>query len=146
MSKESQNLRLHLFFRKGNMKPSGCNGVMRDACCRLVCMIRTLKLRRGSHLCCHDKTGGGRVDGNVTSHQSHVLELFIHLSVLLVREGFDGAGEDDPLLLSKSQSDGIPTGGENKLDTSHKNVIPDFFMHGHRSNFLPLIKNNKGPS
>ena len=54
-----------------------------------------------THLCCHDKAGGSGVDGDVTSHQSHILELFVHFSVFLVGEGFDGAGKDHSLLLSE---------------------------------------------
>lgn len=54
-----------------------------------------------AHLCCHDEARGGGVDGDVTGHQSHVLKLFVHLSVLLVGEGLDGAGEDHSLLLSE---------------------------------------------
>lgn len=61
-----------------------------------------------SYLCCHDEAGGGGVDGDITSHQSHILELLIHLSVLLVGEGLDGAGENHSLLLSEGQCNGIP--------------------------------------
>ncbi len=60
-----------------------------------------------SHLCCHDETRSGRVDGDITGHQSHVLELFVHLSVLLVGESFDGTGKDHSLLLSEGQCNGI---------------------------------------
>ena len=67
--------------------------------------------KRDSNLCCHDEAGSGGVDGDVTGHESHILELFIHLSVLLVGEGLDGAGEDDPLLLSESERYGISTRG-----------------------------------
>lgn len=62
-----------------------------------------------SYLCCHYEAGGGGVDGDITSHQSHILELLIHLSVLLVGEGLDGAGEDHSLLLPEGQCNGIPT-------------------------------------
>lgn len=55
------------------------------------------------HLCCHDEAGGCRVNGDITSHQSHILELLIHLPVLLVGKSLDGAGKDHPLLLSKGQ-------------------------------------------
>lgn len=64
-----------------------------------------------SYLCCHDEAGGGGVDGDITSHQSHILELFVHLSVLLVGQGLDGAGEDHSLLLSEGQCNGISTRG-----------------------------------
>lgn len=67
-----------------------------------TCMNKT-----SSHLCCHDEAGGSRVDGDVTGHQPHILELLIHLSVLLVGQGLDWAGEDDSLLLSESQCYGI---------------------------------------
>lgn len=50
----------------------------------------------------HDKAGGSGVDGDITGHQANILELFVHLSVLLVTQGLDGAGEDDPLLLPQS--------------------------------------------
>lgn len=67
-----------------------------------------------SHFCCHDETGGSGVDGDVTSHQPHVLEFLIHLPVFLVREGLDGTGEDDSLFLSERQRDGIPVRGGHK--------------------------------
>lgn len=63
------------------------------------------------HLCCHDKAGGSGVDGDVTSHQPHVLEFLIHLSVFLVGEGLDGTGEDHSLFLSERQCNGIPARG-----------------------------------
>lgn len=66
--------------------------------------------KTAAHLCRHDEAGGGGVDGDITGHQSHILELLVHLSVLLVGEGLDGAGEDHPLLLSKGQRNGIPAG------------------------------------
>lgn len=69
-----------------------------------------------SYFCCHDEAGGGGVDGDITSHQSHILELLVHLSVLLVGEGLDGAGEDHSLLLSEGQCDGIPTRGRYKSE------------------------------
>lgn len=62
------------------------------------------------HLGCHDETGGSGVDCDITRHQTHVLKLFIHLSVFLVGQGLDRAGEDDSLLLSEGQSDGISAG------------------------------------
>lgn len=62
-----------------------------------------------SHLCCHDEAGGGGVDGDITGHQPYILKLFVHLSVLLVGKGLDGAGEDHSLLLSKGQCNGIST-------------------------------------
>ena len=40
-----------------------------------------------THLGCHDEAGGTRVDGNITSHQSDILKLFIHLTILLVAKG-----------------------------------------------------------
>lgn len=61
-----------------------------------------------SHLCSHDEAGSCGVDGDIASHQSHILELLIHLSVLLVGEGLDGAGKDHPLLLSEGQCNGVP--------------------------------------
>ena len=64
----------------------------------------------GSYLCRHDEAGSGGVDRDVTSHQTDVLELFVHLSVLLVGQGLDGAGEDHPLLLSQCQRYSIPAG------------------------------------
>ena len=36
---------------------------------------------------CHDETGDTRIDGNITSHQSNILKLFIHLTILLVTKG-----------------------------------------------------------
>ena len=36
------------------------------------------------YLCCHDDTGCTRIDGDITSHQPHILKLFLHLTVLLV--------------------------------------------------------------
>lgn len=59
------------------------------------------------YLCCHDEARGSRVDGDVTCHQSYILKLFVHLSVLLVGESLDGAGEDHSLLLPESQRNGI---------------------------------------
>lgn len=66
------------------------------------------------YLCCHDEAGGSRVDGNIPGHQSHILKLFVHLSVLLVWESFDGAGEDYSLLLSKGQCDSVSARGGHK--------------------------------
>lgn len=65
-----------------------------------------------SHLCCHDEAGSGGVDGDVSSHQTDILELFIHLSVFLVGQSLDGAGEDHSLLLSEGQSNGISARGQ----------------------------------
>lgn len=67
-----------------------------------------------AYLCCHDEAGGSGVDGDVASHQSDILELFVHFSVLLVGEGFDGAGEDHSLFLSEGQCNGISTKGRHK--------------------------------
>lgn len=53
-----------------------------------------------SHLCSHDKTRGGGVDGDVSCDQTHILKLLIHLSVLLIGERLDWACEDDSLLFS----------------------------------------------
>ena len=66
---------------------------------------------RQSYLRCHDEAGSGGVDGDVAGHQAHILELFVHLPVLLVAQGLDRAGEDDPLLLPECQGDGVPGGG-----------------------------------
>lgn len=77
-----------------------------------VCVGRNLQfalsLNTTPHLCCHDKAGGSGVDGDVTSHQPHVLELLIHLSVFLVGEGLDWTGENHSLFLSECQCNGIP--------------------------------------
>ena len=62
------------------------------------------------YLCRHDEAGCGGVDGDVASHQTDVLELFVHFSVLLVGQGLDGAGEDHPLLLSQCQRYSVPAG------------------------------------
>ena len=62
------------------------------------------------YLCRHDEAGRGGVDGDVASHQTDVLELFVHFSVLLVGQGLDGAGEDHPLLLSQCQRNSVPAG------------------------------------
>lgn len=59
------------------------------------------------YLCCHDEARGSGVDGDVTCHQSYILKLFVHLSVLLVGESLDGAGEDHSLLLPESQRNSI---------------------------------------
>lgn len=67
-----------------------------------------LSLNTISHLCCHDKARGSGVDGDVTSHQPHVLEFLIHLPVFLVGEGLDGTGENHSLFLSECQCNGIP--------------------------------------
>lgn len=76
-----------------------------------------------SHLCCHDETRCSGVDGDVPRHQPHILELFEHLSILLVGEGFDGAGEDNSLLLSESQSYGIPRRKTKPLPLLRKRVL-----------------------
>ena len=39
-----------------------------------------------SYLGGHDNAGGAGINGDVTSHQPHILELFIHLPVLLVTQ------------------------------------------------------------
>lgn len=39
-----------------------------------------------THLSCHDNTGSTRIYGDITSHQAHILELLVHLTVLLVAE------------------------------------------------------------
>lgn len=57
----------------------------------------------------HDEAGGSGVNGHISSHQTHILELLVHLSVLLITQGFNGAGEDHTLLLPQSQSNGVPT-------------------------------------
>lgn len=81
------------------------------------------------HLCCHDKTGGSGVDGDVTSHQPHVLEFLIHLSVFLVGEGLDGTGEDHSLFLSERQCNGIPArGGDKHQGFISTNILGCFFM------------------
>lgn len=64
-----------------------------------------------SNLCCHDQAGCSGVDGDVSSHQTHVLKLFVHFSVFLVGQSLDGAGEDHSLFLSESQSNGISARG-----------------------------------
>lgn len=64
-----------------------------------------------SHLCGHDEAGGSGVDGDVTGHQTHILEFLIHLPVLLVGEGLDGTGEDHSLFLSERQCNGVPVRG-----------------------------------
>lgn len=57
----------------------------------------------------HDEAGGSRVNSYVSSHQSHILELLVHLSVFLITQSFNGAGEDHSLFLPQSQSNGVPT-------------------------------------
>lgn len=64
----------------------------------------------GFYLCCHDETGGGGVDGDIAGHQSHILKLLVHLPVLLVGQGLDGAGEDHSLLLSERQGNSVSKG------------------------------------
>lgn len=61
-----------------------------------------------TYLSGHDEAGRCGVDGDISGHQTHVLKLFVHLAVLLITQSFDGAGEDHTLLLSQSQSNGIP--------------------------------------
>lgn len=63
-----------------------------------------------AYLRCHDEAGGSGVDGDIASHQAHILELFVHLSVLLVGQGLDGAGEDHPLLFPECQRYSVPAG------------------------------------
>lgn len=73
-----------------------------------IISVRAFNSITQSHLCSHDETGSCGVDGDIASHQSHILELLIHLSVLLVGEGLDGAGKDHPLLFSEGQCNGVP--------------------------------------
>lgn len=88
--------------------------VAHSACGALV------SLKVTSYLGCHDEAGGSGVDGDVTGHQPHVLELFVHFSVLLVGESFDGAGEDHPLFLSEGQCNGVSASAGHKrlIDTT----------------------------
>lgn len=79
-----------------------------------------------SYLCCHDEAGGGGVDGDITSHQSNILELLIHFPVLLVGEGLDGAGKDHSLFLSEGQCNGISTEGEQRV-----NQVRSLILHYH---------------
>ena len=51
------------------------------------------------YLCCHDKTTGSGIYGDVTSHQTNILKLFKQVSILLVAERCDGSRVDDTLLL-----------------------------------------------
>lgn len=37
-----------------------------------------------TNLCCHDDTRSAGIDGDVPRHQTHILKLFVHLSILLV--------------------------------------------------------------
>lgn len=39
---------------------------------------------RSENFCCHDETGGGRVDRHIASHQTDVDELFLQISVFLI--------------------------------------------------------------
>lgn len=38
--------------------------------------------------CCHDQAWCWLIDCHITSHQTHIMEVFLELSVLLVRKGF----------------------------------------------------------
>lgn len=73
-----------------------------------------------SYLSGHNQAGGCGVDGDISSHQSHILELLIHLSVFLVTQGFDGAGENHPLLLPQGQGNGISSWTGKKWATNGK--------------------------
>lgn len=82
-----------------------------------------------SHLCCHHKAGSGGVDGDISSHQTNILEILIHLSVFLVGQSLDGAGEDHSLLLSEGQSNGISARGWYECGWNHISDINWLTVH-----------------
>ena len=53
---------------------------------------------RSENLRGHDKTGGAGVDGDVTSHQTHVTKLLVKFSVLLITQSLK---KKDRLLVDK---------------------------------------------
>ena len=59
-------------------------------------------------LCGHDETGCCWVDGDVTSHQANVLELFKEFPVLLVAQSLDGGRVDHSLFVSQGHRHGVP--------------------------------------
>ena len=71
----------------------------------------------GADLCGHDETRRRRVDGDVTGHETNVLELFEQFPVLLVTQGLDGGRVDHPLFISQRHRNCIP-GSYSQIDIS----------------------------
>mmetsp|Transcript_50732 Transcript_50732/g.82345 ORF Transcript_50732/g.82345 Transcript_50732/m.82345 type:complete len:260 (+) Transcript_50732:216-995(+) len=81
--------------------------LVKDHPCHLPRHIRAPVQHGPQDFCGHDHAGRMWVDGHITCHQAYILELVLKVPVLLVTQGLNGRGVDDPLLVSKSHGDGI---------------------------------------
>ena len=67
--------------------------------CNFAHNLRTAVKHRTQNLGGHNQTGGGRVDCDISSHQSNVAKFGLELTVLLVTQRLDGTGVDDSLVV-----------------------------------------------
>ena len=57
--------------------------------------------------CCHDETCCILVDGDITCNQTHIIEFFLQLSVLLIWQSLDWRCVNDSASVFKWISDGV---------------------------------------